>query len=55
MVKCKECNKELLLDHVEEKGNNKVYWYTCVNPKCSKKGIAFSPSCGEIDAKIKVK
>lgn len=52
MLKCMECKHELLLDHVVEKEDKKYYWYTCVNPKCSRKGIAFSPTQGETEAKI---
>lgn len=52
-MKCSECNSELLLDHVKESDHVKDYWYTCINPKCKRKGIAFRPSGEEAESEIK--
>ena len=52
---CSECKSEMILDHVTNKEDSTVYYYTCVNPNCRKFGEAYTATGTETKAEIKTK
>ncbi len=52
-MQCPDCGHEILLDHVDRTENREDYWYTCINPRCKRHGIAFQPTGSETKSEIK--
>ena len=44
-MRCPKCSRELLIDRVDESG---MYWYTCINPRCTEYRRAFNPGSGAV-------
>ena len=53
--RCSECGSEMILDHVTITNNITQFYYTCVNPRCTERGKAYTPSGVESEAKVKIK
>lgn len=50
---CSECKNEMLLDRVTEEKGEKIFYYSCINPKCSEYGKAYTANGQESESMIK--
>lgn len=53
--RCSECGSEMIIDHVSITDNIKQFYYVCVNPNCTEKGKAYTPTGSESESRVKIK